>query len=239
MSHLIKHYLINRDNGTYALTPVKGYVYPNIKGLDIVHRLTDENNILYCLSTCPEYFEHSVTISQEELSNYQNNSNITIISSIEREVEIPVSILEPSSETTTITVYDVVYRESYSPQETQGLWILTQEQWDAEIVSYDTRQKEKRYSIIREIREELLSLTDWLVIKAKEQGTNLTSEFKTWRQSLRDITTGDFPTEFPTLPSSLQGNKTIENLYGRYNEVRNISMINNPLPPLPEPELPG
>ena len=40
---------------------------------------------------------------------------------------------------------------------------------------------------IREIRNQKLLETDWKVTSAKEQGTNLSTSFKNWRQGLRDI----------------------------------------------------
>jgi hypothetical protein len=223
MSQLLKHYFIDRDTGTYALGPVGGYMIPNIKGLDIIHRLLDENNMEYCLSTCPEYFEYSVTVSSETLVEYQNNSNITILSSIERQEEV-------TNQTETVTVYDIVYRESYIIEQVEGLWVITQSDWDNEISSYDTRQAEKRYNVIRELRDEMLKLTDWIVIKAKEQGTNLTAEFKNWRQSLRDLPAqSPFPTGFPILPSNLENDTKLQKLINRFSEVTSISMINDPL----------
>ena len=47
---------------------------------------------------------------------------------------------------------------------------------------------------IRTQRDKLLEETDWVVIKAKETGTNLSAAFKDYRQALRDITLQDgFP----------------------------------------------
>ena len=42
---------------------------------------------------------------------------------------------------------------------------------------------------IREIRNQKLLETDWKITSAKEQGTNLSTSFKNWRQGLRDIPT--------------------------------------------------
>jgi hypothetical protein len=239
MSQLLKHYFLDRDTGKYALTPADGYMVPNIKGLDIIYRLSDANDMEYCLSNCPDYFEYSVTVSQEVLTEYQNNPNITIVSSSERQEEVVVrnpETLEQTDQTETITVYDVVYQEDYIIDEVEGLWIITQEDWDNEINSYDARQEQKRMDILRDIRDEILKLTDWIVIKAKEQGTNLSAEFKTWRQELRDLPSGNFPASFPTIPTSLENDTEIQKLYDRFDEVRSIAMINDPLPPLPEPE---
>jgi hypothetical protein len=49
---------------------------------------------------------------------------------------------------------------------------------------------ERTLEQIRNIRTNLLNQTDWKVIKASEQkvpGEELSEEFKTWRQNLRDI----------------------------------------------------
>jgi len=46
---------------------------------------------------------------------------------------------------------------------------------------------ERALEQIRNIRDNLLNQTDWKVIKASEQGEELSEEFKTWRQNLRDI----------------------------------------------------
>jgi hypothetical protein len=114
--------------------------------------------------------------------------------------------------------------------EGEGLQIFTQQQWDDEIVAYDARQEQKRYNVLRPIRDEILFVTDWIVIKAKEQGTNLTAEFKTWRQALRDLPDqSPFPTGFPTLPSNVQNDPKVLALYARWSEVLSIPMINDPL----------
>lgn len=228
MSQLLKHYWINRDTGLYALTPANGYMLPYIKGLNLIHQLSDENDMQFCLSTCPEYFEYSVTISSEQLTYYQNNPNYTIISSVEREVEVSTSSLGISTttdETTTAIVYDIVYQEAYDLALTDGIWIITQQEWNNEIVAYNARQEQKKYNVIRPIRNQILLATDWIVIKAKEQGTDLSSEFKDWRHALRDLPSSQtFPTGFPPLPSNINDSKILE-LYNRWSEVENIPTI--------------
>lgn len=61
MSQLLKHYWVSRDNFLeFATTleqfsrPMFGVVMPKIDGLEVVHRLSDENNIEFFLSTCPD-----------------------------------------------------------------------------------------------------------------------------------------------------------------------------------------
>jgi len=231
MSQLIKHYWINRDTGEWATDTYFGLMMPIIKGLKIEHELFTENNIPFFLSTIPEYHEYEVTILPEELLEYQNNSDITIISYNERQIEVPVDNFG-GGDVRNQTVYDVVYREPYIINETtgEGLRVITQQQWDFEISNFDSIQQEKRYNILREIRDELLKITDWISIKSNELGSSLPLDFKIWRQSLRDLPNSvQFPSSFPDIPTILDGNKEIENLYNKFDNVRTIVMINDPL----------
>ena len=173
MSQLLKHYWINRDTGQYAITPAQGYMIPNIEGLERIYDLTDENNVPYSLSTCPDE-----------------------------------TVVNP----------------------TEGLWILTQSEWDNEINLYDSRQEQKRYDLIRIIRDEILATTDWIVIKGTEQEISLDVDFKTWRQELRDLPSSQtFPKGFPPLPLIVKDNSEVLRLYDRWSEVSQIPMINDPL----------
>ena len=52
---------------------------------------------------------------------------------------------------------------------------------------WEDSANERALEQIRNIRDNLLNQTDWKVIKASEQGEELSEEFKTWRQNLRDI----------------------------------------------------
>ncbi len=227
MSQLIKHYFINRETGGWATDTRFGLMMPNLKGLEIQHQLTTENDVPYCLSYVPEYFEYTVTVSAEGLQDLQNTAGITVVSS----TEIPAP--EPTEEDPNPQPsYEVVYRQDNVLETSEGLQVLTQQQWDDEIAAYDARQEQKRYNILRPIRDELLFVTDWIVIKAKEQGTNLTAEFKTWRQALRDLPDQTpFPTGFPTLPSNVENDPKVLALYARWSEVTSIPMINDPLMP--------
>lgn len=225
MSQLIKHYFINRDTGEWATDTRFGLMMPNLKGLEIQYQLTTENEIPYCLSYVPEYFEYTVNVSLEGLQDLQNTAGITVVSSTEN--PLPEATEEnPDPQVS----YEVVYRQDNVLETSDGLQILTQQQWDDEIVAYDTRQEQKRYNILRPIRDELLFVTDWIVIKAEEQETTLDVDFKTWRQALRDLPSQTpFPTGFPTIPSGLENDSKILSLYARWSEITSIPMINDPL----------
>jgi len=235
MSQLIKHFLVDRDTGEWIRGNIRGYVFPKLKNLEIVYRFTDENGDHICLSKVPEYFEYSKTVTPAVLAEYQSDSNITVVSSTERQVE--ESILgEETEETTTVTLHDVIYRETNTIVENDGLKILTQEQWDTEIFNHDARQTEKRYSQVRIIRDEVLKETDWIVTKTIEDGSVLSDEFKNWRQSLRDLPSVGITTDvFPSTPSSIEVDANITKDYSQ--KLRSIVLINDTLPALPENSL--
>ena len=69
---------------------------------------------------------------------------------------------------------------------------VTRDMTDAEKAGVDAWQqsvdiKAMKLADVRKIRNRKLSETDWKVTSAKEQGTNLSTSFKNWRQGLRDI----------------------------------------------------
>lgn len=55
-------------------------------------------------------------------------------------------------------------------------------------IEYKARIDEQVAKSVRDQRDRLLNETDWIVIKSKETGTNLSAAFKEYRQALRDIT---------------------------------------------------
>jgi hypothetical protein len=62
----------------------------------------------------------------------------------------------------------------------------------------DTRTEEQKYNqaakAVKDKRTELLTDSDWVVIKALDQGTPIPQDWQTYRQALRDIT---LQPEFP------------------------------------------
>lgn len=136
-----------------------------------------------------------------------------------------------------VTEDNVYYSLSTVPDEIvveetvgEGLKIITQQEWDNIIIEFDNRQQEKRYNILREIRDEILKITDWIVIRDLEQQETISQEFKTWRQALRDFPNRvEFPSSFPTLPTELETHTKIQELYSRFGEVSQIYMVNDPL----------
>ena len=55
--------------------------------------------------------------------------------------------------------------------------------------AWENESGNRKLAEIRLIRNKKLNDTDWQVTSAKEQGTNLSTSFKNWRQGLRDIPT--------------------------------------------------
>ena len=80
--------------------------------------------------------------------------------------------------------------------------------WDGSSVSADdnakaTYQTAEKWKRVRSQRDHLLSQTDWVVVKAKETGTNIPTNWKTYRQALRDVPDQTDPDNitWPTKPS--------------------------------------
>ena len=65
---------------------------------------------------------------------------------------------------------------------------------DNEIKAWNDLSATIKLTEIRTIRNKLLQDTDWKVTMAKEKGTTLSSNFKTWRDNLRKIPQ-DYDTE--------------------------------------------
>ncbi len=70
--------------------------------------------------------------------------------------------------------------------------------------AYSAVSIEQQTDIVRKHRDNLLKQTDWVVIKALEQGNDVPIEWREYRQALRDLPAQPgFPLDvaFPTAPN--------------------------------------
>ena len=70
--------------------------------------------------------------------------------------------------------------------------------------AYKARIDTEAAASVRTQRDQLIAETDWVVVMAKETGTNIAAAMKTYRQALRDLPSADgFPhtMTWPTKPS--------------------------------------
>tara|TARA_R110002020_G_C16000395_1_gene750187 strand:- start:41 stop:547 length:507 start_codon:yes stop_codon:yes gene_type:complete len=70
--------------------------------------------------------------------------------------------------------------------------------------AYKARIDTEAAASVRTQRDQLIAETDWVVVMAKETGTNIAASMKTYRQALRDLPSADgFPhtMTWPTKPS--------------------------------------
>jgi len=70
--------------------------------------------------------------------------------------------------------------------------------------AYKARIDTEAAASVRSQRDQLIAETDWVVVMAKETGTNIAAAMKTYRQALRDLPSADgFPhtMTWPTKPS--------------------------------------
>jgi hypothetical protein len=92
--------------------------------------------------------------------------------------------------------------EEQEPAQVDGVWT---QQWSVLELSDEQKQQiiDGKDVAIRNERNKRLADTDWVIIKAKETGTNISAAWKNYRQELRDITSQEgFPHEvvWPTKP---------------------------------------
>ena len=118
-----------------------------------------------------------------------------------------------------------------------GVSIVTQDEWDAEIAAFDARQTTARRAVQRKYRDAVLKDTDWVVVKAQETGGSLPDGFAAWRTELRNLPSVGITTD--ALPAAPAGVVVTEGLTDDYpGALRGTYLVNDPLPALPDPELP-
>ena len=91
-----------------------------------------------------------------------------------------------------------------NPTLSSNQWLQT---WSITAASSDkiAQRTTDKQAEVRAQRNQLIAETDWVVVMAKETGTNIPSAMKTYRQALRDLPTTEagFPhtITWPTKPS--------------------------------------
>ena len=90
-----------------------------------------------------------------------------------------------------------------NPTLSSNQWLQT---WSVTAASSDeiAQRTTDKQAEVRAQRNQLIAETDWVVVMAKETGTNIAAAMKTYRQALRDLPSADgFPhtMTWPTKPS--------------------------------------
>ena len=75
----------------------------------------------------------------------------------------------------------------WTDPKTKTVVALTEEEC-TELAALRAAQPEADLNALREVRNQKLAETDWVVTMHKELGTNIPTAWKTYRQALRDIT---------------------------------------------------
>lgn len=104
-------------------------------------------------------------------------------------------------------VYPYVIQDvSYDPttqNSVEGQFVQVSGQWTLFMVAENKPQSEAE-NRIRSMRDQFLTDTDWVVIKAYERNENIPADWEAYRQALRDITSqAGFPysVTWPTSPA--------------------------------------
>jgi hypothetical protein len=71
-------------------------------------------------------------------------------------------------------------------------------------IAYKARIDAEAAKSVRAKRDKLIAETDWVIVMAKETGTNIPSAVKTYRQALRDLPSADGFPHTMTWPAPLE-----------------------------------
>ena len=108
----------------------------------------------------------------------------------------PVDTIKPDSMDSKTEVWEA---ETFEVQEEKVIRTLTKRDKTAEELQAESDQ---RAAEIRNVRDRLLNMSDWVVVKAHESGTEIPDAWKTYRTGLRDISDQEgFPWDI-TWPST-------------------------------------
>jgi hypothetical protein len=147
--------------------------------------------------------ETGQVITEQEFRRLHSNTSFPQVLTPEILDDFDVDPILEGPQAQTTPPYEISVRQGI--EEINGQWFTkytvgptftdTEDKTAAEQeVEYKVRIDDQAAEGVRSQRDKLLQETDWIVIKAKETGTNLSASFKEYRQALRDITTQEgFP----------------------------------------------
>ena len=147
--------------------------------------------------------ETGQVITEQEFRRLHSNTSFPQVLTPEILDDFDVDPILEGPQAQTTAPYEISVRQGI--EEINGQWFTkyvvgptftdTEDKTAAEQeVEYKVRIDDQAAEGVRSQRDKLLQETDWIVIKAKETGTNLSASFKEYRQALRDITTQEgFP----------------------------------------------
>jgi AAA+ ATPase superfamily predicted ATPase len=96
--------------------------------------------------------------------------------------------------------------EEIAPKSVNGVLTALSEKEAKQLTTerkvWEDSADERTLQRIRDIRDNILNKTDWKIIKAIEQGEELSEEFKTWRQNLRNVPQDYKPSDYDKLLES-------------------------------------
>ena len=72
--------------------------------------------------------------------------------------------------------------------------------------------------------------SDWVIVRGYETNQSPGAGYTSWREKIRNFVPGaGIPTSLPPIPGVLQNDPDIIELYAKFDRVREINMINDPL----------
>ena len=152
--------------------------------------------------TKPEYWTWLESVTTDGVADYSDETGYTIVECTDENVQERLGQLEDYvSNTIEGTTYNIKYYVSKRDSEIDGV----KSHFIGDDTAKDKRILDQKWADIRSKRNRLLTESDWVVVKAKEEHPNasIPSDWVDYRTELRDITKQSDPDDitWPTKPS--------------------------------------
>ena len=150
----------------------------------------------------PEYWKWLESVTTDGVADYSDETGYTIVECIDEDVYARMSQLSSyiSNEGGREGVYNIKYYATKRDSEIDGV----KSHFIGDDTAKDKRILDKKWADIRTKRNRLLTESDWVVVKAKEEHPNasIPSDWVDYRTELRDITKQSDPDDitWPTKP---------------------------------------
>ena len=178
------------------------YISHKSNVLQSVHELEWECRRIVKGINVDEYWSWLDSVTTDGVPDYSGETGYTIVECTDENVRDRLGQLDSYIDYSGIDiVYNIKYYASKRDSEIDGV----KSHFIGDDTARDARILAEKWTNIRERRNKLLTESDWVVVKAKEEHANasIPSDWVDYRTALRDITKQSDPDDitWPTKPS--------------------------------------
>lgn len=206
---LVKQYFIDDKTGLASSTITKNLKPEKIEGLNILYHLEDANGYAFALSECQDTFISTTRIRPENLEEFQNRPGVGIITYVS--VEIPSWFHRKDPQAPPTQFLEVTYSLDNDLSQYGTIEVIDQNTFDQIVADYNDMQRSRRLLLVKNIRSNILArINDFVPVLISDgvmaNQSELTQEFKDWRQAIVGLGDTTFPRRIPRPPLETHGN---------------------------------